>query len=180
MDGWTLQLGTICQFSSFPERFILPLTVKEAVEVWLPTEKVTVPESAFVTPLSVRLCVRPSAFITFISLFWSGTSWSFHRAWGASSCETRHWKWTSSPSKTTQLSKNVCMVTSASVWHNTYCSGMFWGLLFLMPSGSAENEQGLNRSNRETGKVLIWLLRQRTLCVTTREERGKTQDQCSK
>lgn len=117
-NGWTLQLGKRCKFSSFPEGLILPLTVKEAVEVWLPTEKVTVPESAFVTPLSVRLWTQPSAFIRFISLFWSGTSWSFHTASGASACETRHSKWTSSPSKTTQLSKNFCMLTSTSAWHN--------------------------------------------------------------
>lgn len=121
VNGWKLQLGKRCNFSSFPEGSILPLTVKEAVEVWLPTEKVTVPESALVTPLSVRLCAQPSALIRFISLFWSGTSWSFHKARGATSCETRHSKWTSSPSKTTQLSRNFCMLTSTSVWHNICC-----------------------------------------------------------
>lgn len=47
-------------------KFPLPLTVREAVEVWFPTVKVTVPESALVTPLSVRLCTRPSVLIRFI------------------------------------------------------------------------------------------------------------------
>ena len=37
------------------QMFLLPLTVREAVEVWFPTVKVTVPESVVVTPLSVRL-----------------------------------------------------------------------------------------------------------------------------
>ena len=95
--------------------FILPLTVKEAVEVWLPTVKVTVPESAVVTPRSLRLCTQPSDLIRFISLFCSGTSWSFHWARGASSRETRHSKRTSSPWYTTQLSKNFSIVTSTSV-----------------------------------------------------------------
>lgn len=98
----------------------LPLTVREAVEVWLPTVKVTVPESALVTPLSVRLCNRPSILIKFISLFCSGTSWSVHWAIGASSCETRHSKCTSSPSYTTQLSKNFSMLTSTSVWQTYF------------------------------------------------------------
>lgn len=98
------------------KQFPLPLTVREAVEVWLPTVKVTVPESALVTPLSVRLCTLPSVFIRFISLLCSGTSWSFHWAKGASSWDTTHSKWTSSPSYTTQLSKNFSMLTSTSVW----------------------------------------------------------------
>lgn len=96
--------------------FPLPLTVREAVEVWLPTVKMTVPESALVMPRKVRLCNWPWVSIRFISLFCNGTSWSFHWVSGASSWESRHSKRTSSPSYTTRLSKYFRMLTSASVW----------------------------------------------------------------
>lgn len=76
---------TVGTTASIHSLHILPLIVKDAVEVLLPTVKVTVPESAVVTPLSVRLCTQPSVLIRFISLFCSGTSWSFHWAVGASS-----------------------------------------------------------------------------------------------
>lgn len=117
----------------------LPLTVREAVEVWLPTVKVTVPESALVTPLSVRLCNRPSHLITFISLSCRGTSWSFHWAKGASSRDTRHSKRTSSPSYTTQLSKNFRMLTSISVWQTDFSK------VVTLRSDECEKREGLNQ-----------------------------------
>lgn len=170
-------IGKKIKFSLFPERLILPLTVKEAVEVWLPTEKVTVPESAFVTPLSVRLCAQPSAFIRFISLFCSGTSWSFHKARGASSCETRHSKRTSSPSKTTQLSKNFRMLTSTSVWQNIYCC-------FRCTTPSGKCRKWTRCDSVEYGNweavIVVVKTRQGTRCVTAREERLDTEDQRSK
>lgn len=46
----------------------LPLTVRQANEVWFPTWKDTVPESFSVTLLRVSVCLLPSTWITFISL----------------------------------------------------------------------------------------------------------------
>lgn len=57
---------------------VLPLTVRQAKEVWAPTWKDTVPESFWVTLLSVSMCLLPSIRISFISLFCSGTSCSVH------------------------------------------------------------------------------------------------------
>lgn len=148
----------------------LPLTVREAVELWFPTVKVTVPESAVVTPLSVRLCSRPSALIKFISFFCRGTSWSFHWTGGVSSWESRHWKQTSSPSWTTQLSKNFRMLTSTSVWQKkkNMDSRKCWKLCSFFSTknamrfrGSVEEscvnccEEG-KETNDETGDQIQW------------------------
>lgn len=101
------------------QRPSLPLTVRQANEVWLPTWKDTGPESFSLTLLRVRECLLPSTWITFISLLWRGTPWSSQITFWAPSWDTKHSKDTSSPSVTMQLFSSVSIVMSSSVQYTS-------------------------------------------------------------